>query len=78
MVCASDGSLAALLGASPGASTAVSVMIDVLKKCFAKEMQSQIWQDKLKEMIPSYGKTFATEPDLLLEIRKNNWATLQL
>ena len=78
LVCASDGSLAALLGASPGASTAVSVMIDVLKKCFAKEMQSQIWQDKLKEMIPSYGKTFATEPDLLLEIRKNNWATLQL
>lgn len=39
IVCAADGSLAALLGASPGASTAVSIMLDVLKRCFPEKME---------------------------------------
>ena len=54
LVCAADGSLAALLGASPGASTAVTAMIDVLKKCFPMEMKSPEWKSRLKQMVPSH------------------------
>ncbi len=66
LVCAADGSLAALLGASPGASTAVSIMLNVLKQCFKEKINSDEWQDKLKEMIPTYGKSWE-EYDLLCE-----------
>lgn len=55
LVCAADGSLAALLGASPGASTAVVAMIDVLKKCFSAEMKTPEWKNMLKQMAPSHG-----------------------
>ena len=55
VVWAADGSLAALLGASPGASTAVTAMIDVLKKCFPTEMKSPDWMSRLKQMVPSHG-----------------------
>jgi malate dehydrogenase (quinone) len=55
LVSAADGSIAALLGASPGASTAVTAMIDVLKKCFAEKMKTDAWKTALKKMVPSYG-----------------------
>ncbi len=55
LVCAADGSLAALLGASPGASTAVGAMIEVLKKCFKSEMKQPEWKATLKHIVPSYG-----------------------
>lgn len=60
--------IASLLGASPGASTSVEVMIEVLEKCFADKLQNE-WREKLLEMIPSYGKTLAQEPELTQEIR---------
>jgi malate dehydrogenase (quinone) len=60
LVCAADGSIAALLGASPGASTAVSAMLDVLGKCFPQAMASPAWKSALREMIPSYGQSFHT------------------
>lgn len=60
----SDGSIAALLGASPGASTSVSIMLDLLNKCFASKMNAPSWQTKLKEMIPTYGKDLATDAEL--------------
>jgi malate dehydrogenase (quinone) len=47
-----DGTIAALLGASPGASTAVKIMLDLIEKCFPEE--SEKWKLKLQEMIPSY------------------------
>jgi len=56
VVHAVDGSLAALMGASPGASTAVAIMLDVLKYCFHKSMTTELWQKKIKEMIPSFGQ----------------------
>lgn len=64
LVNAADGTLAALLGASPGASTAVSIMLDVLKNCFAENMQSEKWKTKLTELIPSYGQSLI-ENDVL-------------
>jgi malate dehydrogenase (quinone) len=78
LICDSDGSMAALLGASPGASTAVSVMIEVIKKCFASELSSDIWQQKITEMIPSFGKTLANEEQLFRTIHAENNKALGL
>ncbi len=64
-----DGSIAALLGASPGASTAVSIMLGLLKKCFPKQMQTVAWQQKIKEMIPSYGTSLGDDQALLKQVR---------
>ncbi len=69
VVSAADGSLAALLGASPGASTAVSIMIDLLKRCFKDALQSEAWQTKLKQMIPSYGQSLGDNPELCARVR---------
>jgi malate dehydrogenase (quinone) len=66
VVSASDGSIAALLGASPGASTAVHVMLEVLDKCFPQHMNE--WEPKIKEMIPSYGLSLSENPELFKEI----------
>jgi malate dehydrogenase (quinone) len=73
-----DGTLACLLGASPGASTAVSIMIDVLEKCFSEDFNSEKWQNKLKEMIPSFGLTLNDKPNLLKEIRQKTNNSLKL
>ena len=73
-----DGSLAALLGASPGASTSVSIMLEVLEKCFPKELASAAWQQKLKEMIPTYGLSLVKEEALCREIREVTGEVLKL
>lgn len=73
-----DGSLAALLGASPGASTTVSIMINLIKRCFPKQFESAEWQSKFKEMIPSFGKSLNNHPELLKQVRKETSQTLQL
>lgn len=71
VVSAADGSIAALLGASPGASTAVSIMLDLLKRCFPEQLKTEAWQTKLKEMVPSYGQILANNPALGQELRKH-------
>jgi len=68
LVPAADGSLVAMLGASPGASTAVWIMLQVLERCFADELKSK-WIGKLQEMIPSYGHSLADDPELLRKVR---------
>ena len=73
-----DGSLAVLLGASPGASTAVSIMLELISKCFVEEMQSAEWQEKIKKMIPSYGQALNENPTLLAEVRENTAEVLKL
>ncbi len=78
IVCAGDGSLAALLGASPGASTSVSVMLDVLKKCFSTQMQSAQWQQKLKQIIPSYQKSFIDDEQLCVQTKVSTDKVLEL
>ena len=69
VVSAKDGSIAALLGASPGASTVVSIMLNLLGLCFKDRLNSEEWQNKLKSMIPSYGKSLAKDAQLLDEVR---------
>lgn len=78
VITTADGTLSVLLGASPGASTAVSIMIDLIGRCFKEEIGTPQWQDKLKMMIPSYGQNLNTNPDLLSEIRKDTAAILKL
>ncbi|EKN64373.1 malate:quinone oxidoreductase [Schinkia azotoformans LMG 9581] len=73
---AADGSIAALLGASPGASTAVHVMLQVLNKCFPQQMKE--WEPKIKEMIPSYGLSLMKNTELLDEIHASTAETLGL
>ena len=73
-----DGSLAVLLGASPGASTAVSIMLDLIGRCFKDKFESPEWQEKFKIMIPSFGQKLNDNPDLLLEVRKETAAVLKL
>ncbi|WP_374762431.1 malate dehydrogenase (quinone) [Mycolicibacterium mageritense] len=71
---AADGSIAGLLGASPGASTAVPAMLDVLERCFADRYQG--WLPKLKEMVPSLGTKLSGEPKLFEEVW--SWGTRAL
>ncbi len=73
---AADGSIAALLGASPGASTAVPVMLEVLAKCFPQQIKS--WEPKIKEMIPSYGLPLMGNPELIRDIHESTARTLGL
>jgi malate dehydrogenase (quinone) len=69
VVSAADGSIAALLGASPGASTAVSIMLDLLRRCFPQQLSTPDWEEKLKEMIPSYGKPLHKDEQLSHQVR---------
>lgn len=78
VVSSADGSLAALLGASPGASTAVTIMLKLLKKCFPHMYTSPAWQAKFREMIPSFGRSLAHDAELLREIREYTSRELQL
>ncbi len=78
VVTSSDGSLAALLGASPGASTAVTIMLEVLDRCWQEKMKSKKWQDKLLELFPSIKTDIYSNQESLLEIRKRNDFLLKL
>ena len=78
MITTEDGSLSVLLGASPGASTAVSIMVELIGKCFKDQFETPEWQDKLKEMIPSFGQKLNDNEDLLSEIRKKTSTVLKL
>lgn len=78
IVAAKDGTLAALLGASPGASTAVQAMIDVLERCFPERMASAQWQSRMKELVPSYGQSLVEDAELLKKVRERTLSTLNL
>ncbi len=78
MVTSSDGSIAALLGASPGASTSVSIMIDLIHRCFGKQAQSEEWKNEFKKLIPSFGQSLSKDAKLALETRNRTSGILQL
>jgi len=63
-----DNTIAALLGASPGASTSPPIMLNVLARAFPKEMEAG-WKARLKEIIPSYGQKLNDSPALTNQIR---------
>lgn len=78
VVTAADGSIAALLGASPGASTSVSIMLQLVERCFKAQAQSSDWQAKLKQMIPSYGQSLAKNPELSAQTRERTTKVLKI
>jgi len=78
VVTSSDGSLAVLLGASPGASTAVTIMIEVLNRCWYEKMKSSLWKMKLLELFPSIETDINSNQESLLSIRKRNNFFLKL
>ena len=71
VVASADGSIAALLGASPGASTAVSIMLGLIQRCFPEQSKTAAWQAKLRELIPSYGCSLAQDTVLLTKVRSH-------
>lgn len=73
-----DGSIAGLLGASPGASTATSIMLKLLDSCFPDQVKSEGWVHKLKEMIPGYKQELNKQLALLKEIRQRTSRLLEL
>jgi malate dehydrogenase (quinone) len=76
LICAADGSIAGLFGASPGASTGTAIMLDLIERCFPKELAS--WRPRIQEMIPSYGTSLADDPILFADVKRHTDAVLKL
>ena len=70
--------IAALLGASPGASVAADSMIKVIEQCFSKKLLNSKFKKKMKEMIPSYGQNLITNKKLLERVRLSSHKNLGL
>lgn len=76
VVAAADGSISGLLGASPGASTAVPIMLTVIEKCFPTKLDE--WKPALTEMIPSYGTQLSDKPALAAKTLKRTAKSLKI
>ena len=76
VVTGADGTIAGLLGASPGASTAVPIMFDVIERCFAGRVSQ--WTPKLRAMVPSYGKSLSESLPLAEKILSSTARTLEI
>jgi Predicted dehydrogenase len=72
-----DHTLAALLGASPGASTSPPIMLDLMAKAFPDQMKAG-WETRLREIVPSYGRKLNDSAALVNEIRTLTSQTLHL
>ncbi len=78
VVVSTDGTVAALLGASPGASTAAAVMLGLISRCFSSLIKTDSWREKLNEMVPSFNVSLSDNPDLLEASRKHTSEILEL
>jgi malate dehydrogenase (quinone) len=78
LVVTEDKSLVALLGASPGASTAAAISIGVLKKCFGKELTESAWLPRLKTIIPTYGIDLKIDADACRRSRAETAPVLKI
>ncbi len=78
LVASADKSFVALLGASPGASTAAFIAIEVLQTCFDDRLTSDGWLGRLKEIIPTYGIDLKEDAAACRAIRASTAKTLEL
>jgi len=79
VVASNDGTITALLGASPGASTAAPIILKVLKaSAFRDQLETPAWQARMREMIPSYGRKLNDDPAFANQIRQQSSAVLGL
>lgn len=78
LVASSDHSFVALLGASPGASTAAYIAVNVLKTCFPNQLTEAEWLPKLKSVLPSFGLDLKADEGACSESRKRTAKILNL
>jgi malate dehydrogenase (quinone) len=78
VVSSADGSIAALLGASPGASTSVKIMTDLLEKCFSRQPYYPQWKTRLQEAIPSSSRALHEDPEFFREVEARTTTALGL
>lgn len=78
VVTSKDGSIAGLLGASLGASTAAPIMLDLLERAFKDQLASAAWQEKLREIVPSHGVSLNENPQQFQEVWTYTSRLLQL
>ena len=78
LVSSADRSIIAMLGASPGASTAVWIMVKVIERCFPEKLKTGGWLAKLKEMIPTYGQSLIDNEALTQQVRAETAAVLNI
>jgi malate dehydrogenase (quinone) len=78
LVASEDRSIVALLGASPGASTAAFIAMGVLKKCFADQLTDSAWLPKLKQIIPTFGVNLIKDTEACSRIRAETAPTLKI
>ncbi|MGJ7580690.1 malate dehydrogenase (quinone) [Variovorax sp. RHLX14] len=78
IVSSQDGSIAGLLGASPGASTAAPIMLDLMKKVFKDKVATPEWQAKIRQLVPSYGTQLNDRPDRVYQEWASTAEVLQL
>jgi len=78
IVAAADGSIAALLGASPGASVSVSVMLEVIERCFPEQYQSAAWQERLGKIFEADEQILQKDAELLRRVRARTGEALEL
>lgn len=76
VITSADGTISGLLGASPGASTAAPIMIEVLRRCFPQKFAG--WESRLGEIIPSFGVKLNENPELLAEVTRATNEALEL
>ena len=78
VVNSADGTLSALLGASPGASTSVAIVLELLARCFPQRFATEAWQAKLRQMIPTFGQSLPNDRALCRRIRQETSDVLGL
>ncbi|WP_256930681.1 malate dehydrogenase (quinone) [Pseudomonas sp. ABC1] len=78
LVAAGDGSIAALLGASPGASVTVSIMLDLIERCFPEQARSEAWSAKLAEIFPAREAALRDSADVYREVSAQSNQRLEL
>jgi malate dehydrogenase (quinone) len=78
VVVSEDGTVAALLGASPGASTAAAIMLGLLSRCFKNQSGTEKWKSKIKEMAHSFGESLAKNESLLKSSREITGKVLKI
>ncbi|MFL1495481.1 malate dehydrogenase (quinone) [Pseudomonas antarctica] len=78
VVSSADNTLAGLLGASPGASTAAPIMLTVLQKVFKDKVATPEWQAKLHQIVPSYGTKLNDSPEAVAKEWAYTAGVLQL
>ncbi|HEQ1859621.1 TPA: malate dehydrogenase (quinone) [Providencia alcalifaciens] len=78
LITSADKSFTVLMGASPGASTAAFIALNVLKTCFADQLSSDGWEARLKTIIPTYGIDLKQDAKACLDIRTATAKVLQL